>query len=98
MKEVVNKFLDNYIGKNINIKSITDNEYHSFFSDNGELILSIRINIWNKSTYFRGDMLCKTVAGFFSISKDKATDYIRDWFNEKHNSNNPIEILNSYKK
>jgi len=98
MKELIDRFLDKYVGDGATAKPEVKHIYNPYTftmeprvyaynlcSDNGTLILVFCISDDGEMfTIYRSDRLCSTVGSFFDISSDESMRYIRNWFADKY--------------
>ena len=86
MKQMVYKFLDQYVGLGIQLTHNEDRSFYFIFSDNKIQIIKFKmINNWENVKLFRSESLCKTLSRFFCISEDEAAMFTKDWFGDRHN-------------
>ena len=86
MKQLIYKFLDEYVGPGIQLTHNEDRTFYNIFSDNKTQIITFRMtNDWENIKLFRSDSLCKTLSRFFCISEDEAAMFTKDWFGDRHN-------------
>ena len=90
MREMIYKFLDNYLGDEVFcVKGKPSEKYDTYgiiSKKDKSVILSF--NIIKSSggiVIFRGGKLTNTVSSFFSMNPDDVSRIIRDWFGDKHN-------------
>ena len=88
MEEIVYKFLDNYVGKGINIsdgaRMYDPNDFmpvniYFVYSDNNTRIIQIRYKN-DKPSIVCDKRLGDVVSNFFSISMITSNSYISSWF------------------
>ena len=89
MSRVINKFLDNYLGDKVVVKTRQYGLSPNYFiiSNSGTTILSFRVRDDGSFIMFRDVKLCNTISSWFGLSDDDAMRKIRDWFADKHNIN-----------
>lgn len=92
LTKVINKFLDSYIGDEIDVKYFPSKEFCQIYSKKKVLILSFNIRWDGSIIIFRGLMLCNMICRFFSVSDDEAMRYVRAWFANKHNMNKVSDL------
>ena len=86
MKQMVYKFLDQYVGLGIQLTHNEDRSFYNIFSNNKTRIISFRVaDNWEHIKLFRSESLCKTLSSFFCISEDEAVMFTKDWFGDRHN-------------
>lgn len=97
MRNVINKFLDSYLGDEVKVKQLNVPLYklkinkwgvrktYYIWSGNGKLILSFSVLEDGSISIWKGDEVCQTVVSFFSVDSVVAMRYVRDWFADKHN-------------
>ena len=83
MTKIINKFLDEYLGDEVNVMPYLSD--YLLLSKNKTLILSFRILKNGEYIIFRGRKLCELISKWFGITEDDAMKRIRDWFGNKHN-------------
>ena len=104
VKDMVDKFLDMYVGGGVNI---TRREWNNIFyppeysnityvvkSDNGTTVLFFNQNRIGGINLFFSISLLDIMCNMFSIPKEKCREYIRSWFSKKHNIKQYRELLN----
>ena len=104
VKDMVDKFLDMYVGGGVNITLREWNnilyppEYrrkmYNLRSDNGTLVLYFSSNNIGGISFFFSISLLDIMCNMFSIPKEKCREYIRSWFSKKHNIKEYRELLN----
>ena len=73
MKQIVYKFLDEYVGTGIYLTHNEDRSFYNIFSNNKTRIITFRVaDNWEHIKLFRSESLCKTLSSFFCISEDEA--------------------------
>ena len=90
MKEQVYRFLDYYLGNEIQCKPRptglfrTWSENYEIVSNNGTMIFwfSVRLDAFKM---YRSEELCKKIEGYFSVDPEDSWKYIRDWFGDRYN-------------
>ena len=86
MKQIIYKFLDEYVGSGIYFTHNEDRSFYNIFSNNKTRIITFRIsNNWEYIKLFRSESLCKTISSFFCIPEDEAAMFTKDWFGDRHN-------------
>ena len=86
MKQMVYKFLDQYVGLGIQLTHNEDRSFYNIFSDNKTPIIQFKMtNNWENIKLFRSESLSKTLSRFFCISEDEAAMFTKDWFGDRHN-------------
>ena len=86
MKQLVYKFLDEYVGHGIQLTHNEDRTFYNIFSDNKTQIITFRMtNDWENIKLFRSESLSKTLSRFFCITEDEAAMFTKDWFGDRHN-------------
>ena len=104
VKDMVDKFLDMYVGGGVNITLREWNnilyppEYrrkmYDLRSDNGTLVLYFHSNdIGGVNLYFSISLL-EVMGNMFSLPRKQCKEYIRSWFFKKHNIKEYRELLN----
>ena len=101
MKDVIYKFLDDYVGDGVVCKDprgrglLLRNLVHkpfAFYSNKGVLIFEVLITEdGDLFKLFCCSQLTKTVSGFFGI--EDAASQIRDWFGQKYNMKKVSDIM-----
>jgi len=104
VKDMVDKFLDMYVGGGINITLREWNnilyppEYrrkmYDLRSDNGTLVLYFSSNYIGGVDLFFSISLLETMGNMFSVPRKVCKEYIRLWFCEKNNIKEYRELLN----
>jgi len=103
VKDMVDKFLDMYVGDGVNItlRDMTHVFYttdykkmYNLRSDNGTLVLYFSSNNIGGISFFFSISLLDIMCNMFSIPKEKCREYIRLWFSKKHNIKQYRELLN----
>jgi len=94
MEKLIYNFLDNYYGDEVVCRSIglyrSIPEY-MIFSPKGGRILSFTVMDYleeqggERISLHGNSKLTEMVGAFFSIDKQDASKYIRNWFGDKHN-------------
>ena len=85
MKQIVYKFLDEYVGTGIYLTHNEDRSFYNIFSNNKTRIITFRVaDNWEHIKLFRSESLCKTLSRFFCISEDDAAMFTKDWFGDRH--------------
>jgi hypothetical protein len=92
LKNVINKFLDGYVGDGIRVKYNPLHKIYNVYSNKGVLILSFKICKNDSIAIFRGLELCNMLCRFFSVCDDDAMRYVRSWFADKHNINKVSDL------
>jgi hypothetical protein len=86
MKQIVYKFLDEYVGDGIYLTHNEDRSFFNIYSTNKTQIITFRVaDNWEHIKLFRSESLCKTLSRFFCISEDEAALFTKDWFGDRHN-------------
>jgi hypothetical protein len=98
MKEMINKFLDEYLGDEVVcIKGRSTKKYnhYSLYSKKNKTLILFFSHNSNEGNIamFRGDRLTNTVSNFFSMNDDDVSPIIRDWFGDKHNLNKVGDLI-----
>ena len=99
MKDLVYKFLDNYLGDEVICKRSGINEFYVIRSKkNNERILKFYVlemkGGHEKIKLFRDESLCSKVQGYCGIDKvDDCVNYIKDWFGDKHGLKKVRDVL-----
>jgi hypothetical protein len=104
VKDMVNKFLDNYVGGGVNITLREWNnilyppEYrkkmYDLRSDNGTLVLYFSPGLIGGVDLFFSISLFEVMGNMFSLPRKQCKEYIRSWFCEKNNIKEYRELLN----
>lgn len=85
MKEIVFKFLDEYLGNELNCSTDKYNYYYISSKKNNMTIFFFRIFPEDRIVIFRGEELNKIICSFFLIEPDDAMKYVRSWFGDRQN-------------
>jgi len=93
LKNVINKFLDGYVGDGIKVKYNPLHKIYFVYSHKGVLILSFKIYEDDSITIFRGLELCNMLCRFFSVGDDDAMRHIRSWFADKYDMKKVNDLL-----
>lgn len=93
MKEVIYKFLDDYVGDGVICKKPplgrglvfrnVIHTTHAIYSDKGVLIFEVLVSEDGEHyKFFCSSELSKTVSRFFGV--EESFNYVRDWFGQKY--------------
>ena len=103
MKDLVYKFLDDYLGDEVVCKPNGMKEWYVICSKkNGQRIL--KLFVFDKRgiqqiRLFRDVSLCYKIQGYCGIDDvEDCTKYIRDWFGDKHGLNKVSDVLKFFPK
>jgi len=103
VKDMVDKFLDMYVGDGVNItkRDMTHifytHDYRKMYdvrSDNGTLVLYFSPSRIGGVNFFFSISLLEVMCNMFSEPKENCREYIRSWFSKKHNIKQYRELLN----
>jgi hypothetical protein len=97
--EMVNKFLDDYVGDTFTFKKFSKSdiyEKYQVISNKGVLVMIFHVSCkdTNKMMLFRGTQLCNTISGFFNLTSEESMSIIRDWFGDKMKLKKVSDLLN----
>lgn len=88
MEKLIYNFLDNYYGDEVYVVQF-GREYVINSSKGGKIVSFI---YWESSdgmderiSLHGNSKVCEMIGSFFSIHYKEASNYIRDWFGDKHN-------------
>ena len=98
MKDLVYKFLDNYLGDEVVCNTNGTKEWYVIRSKkNGQRILKFFVRDKRgvqEIRLFREVSLCYKVYGYCGIENvDDCTNYIKDWFGDKHGLKKVSDVL-----
>lgn len=85
MKEMVNKFLDEYLGNEFKCSTDKYNYHYIYSKKNNMTIFFFRVFPEDRMTIFRGEALNQLICSFFLIEPDDAMKYVRSWFGDRQN-------------
>ena len=104
VKDMVDKFLDMYVGGGVNItlrewnNIVLPPEYSNITyvvkSDNGTTVLFFNQNRIGGVNLFFSTSLLEVMGNMFSENREQCREYIRSWFSKKHNIKQYRELLN----
>jgi hypothetical protein len=97
--EMVNKFLDDYVGDTFTFKKFGKSEiYEKYHVVSNKKVLVMFFHVSRKDTnkmmLFRGTQLCDTVSSFFNLTSAESMSIIRDWFGDKMKLKKVSDLLN----
>ena len=105
VKDMVDKFLDMYVGGGVNIIKregvqisnilFTDSNYEAYNveSNNGTIILYFTPNSIGDVKIYPAYNLYITIGNIFSIEPAESKQYLREWFRKKYNIIHFRELL-----
>ena len=105
MKDLVYKFLDNYLGDEVVCnpdgmsynRDGTKESYVIYSKKNAQRIIKFFVfdnNGVQQINFFRILSLCSKVQGYCGIDNvDDCANYIKDWFGDKHGLNKVSDVL-----
>jgi hypothetical protein len=102
VKDMVDKFLDMYVGGGVNITVHIDflfydnnskRDKYVVRSDNGTIILFFIHNHIGGVNFHFSFQLLEVMGNMFSESREQCREYIRSWFCKRHKINDYRELL-----
>jgi len=99
MKEIIYKFLDEYLGDEVvciktRPKSGSHNVYDLCSKKNKTIIIVFTISdLDGQILIFKSSQLTNLVSDLFSMDDFNAADIIRNWFGDKHNLNKVKDLI-----
>ena len=105
VRDMVHKFLDNYVGDGIKrtirktplydpLLNRTNKMVNTIMSEDNTIILFFEVNhIGGVDVYFDSDLI-ETICNMFSLLPGQTREYLRSWFCKRHKINDNRELLN----
>lgn len=82
MEKIIYKFLDEYCGTG-NFSAVMINKGYHFLSSKNVVVIRFHTDGKDRFTLFKSSRLCNTIASFFSIDEDSATNHIKLWLGDR---------------
>lgn len=94
MEKNIYYFLDKLVGNKVKCIPTNTKDFYNIYSLNGIHIVSFKVlNDGVQVSLVRPVYLSKLVSNFFGIGVGESSEYIRDWFGDRHKLNKVRDIL-----